>query len=122
MIGSADDPDNQPGGWDLTGYTKSDSKFLSYTGPDIGAGFYLLKAASRSIRNKPAYSNTFFQGYIFGWNMDEKDVTRFMRCPLVLIREQDVKAFQISVDDVKDVLAPMRCENLTFPALEPEKS
>ena len=122
VIGSASDRSNPPP-WDITGYVKSDLKFLAFTGADVGAGIYVVKVHSGGIPNKPAFTNTIFRGYIFGWNADDKGETKFRRCPLVLLREADVTKteYQISVDDVSKLLSPAICENLTFPELMPEK-
>jgi len=121
VIGSASDPSNPPP-WDITGYVKSDAKFLAYTGADIGAGIYVVKAYSAGIPNKPAFTNTFFKGYIFGWNVSDKGEMKFRRCPLALLREADVKNYKISADDIIGMLSPVSCDNLTFPELMPEKS
>jgi hypothetical protein len=113
VIGTATDPENLPS-WDLTGYTKSDSEYLVNSGEDIGIGFYLLTAHS-GIKTKPTFANTFFAGYRFGKN-DE----HFLKCPYVLIRENDIHTFQITKEDLKDFLLPMSCDNLSFPALLPQ--
>jgi|SRR5689334_5320756 hypothetical protein len=80
VIGSASDPNNPPP-WDVTGYVKSDSKFLVFTGADIGAGFYLIKADSGGIASKPAFTNTIFRGYLFGWNTTDKGEQKFKKMP-----------------------------------------
>jgi hypothetical protein len=121
VIGSASDPRNPPP-WDITGYVKSDSKFLVYTGADVGAGVYIVKAHVGGIDNKKDFSNTLFKGYIFGWNVNEKNETKFRRCPLVLLREADNKEYSISVNDVSPLLSPAICNDLTFPELLPEGS
>jgi hypothetical protein len=121
VIGSASDPNNPPP-WDITGYVKSDSKFLAFTGADLGAGFYLVRADSGGIASKPALTNTIFRGYLFGWNTNDKGEQKFRRCPVVLLRETDRQQFQISAGDVSGLLSPTICDDLTFPKLMPEKS
>lgn len=114
VIGSATDPENLPS-WEVTGYVKSDAKYLIYTGADIGIGMYLLSASTK-IKTKPRYSNTFFVGYRWGKN-DEK----FRKCPYVLIRDSDVTSFSITKDDLAEFFTPMSCEDVLFPALRDEK-
>jgi hypothetical protein len=121
VIGSASDSSNPPP-WDITGYVKSDSKFLVFTGADVGAGIYVVKAHSGGVPNKPAFTNTIFRGYIFAWNVNDRGELKFRRCPLVLLREAERKEYQMSVDDLSKLLSPAICDNLTFPELMPERS
>ena len=120
VIGSASDPSNPPP-WELTGYVKSDSKFLVFTGEDLGAGIYLVKASAGGVPKKPTFTNTIFKGYLFGWNVSDEGESKFRRCPLVLLRETDRQKFQISSDDVSAMLSPALCDDLTFPELAPER-
>lgn len=120
VIGSASDSNNPPP-WEVTGYIKSDSKFLAYTGEDVGAGIYLVKASAGGIPTKPTFTNTIFRGYLFGWNDSDKGETKFRRCPLVLVREADRQKSQLSADDVSGLLSPKICDDLMFPQLTPEK-
>ncbi len=120
VIGSASDPNNPPP-WEVTGYVKSDSKFLAYTGEDVGAGIYLVKASAGGIPTKPTFTNTIFRGYLFGWNVNDKGETKFRRCPLVLVREADRQKSQLTADDVSGLLSSKICDDLTFPELTPEK-